>query len=409
MKKVIEKWDQISLIKRIICGLILGLILGLTIPQVTVISMLGDIFVGALKAIAPVLVFFLVMSALSGQHIGQRTNMSTIIILYLLGTFLAGAVAVITSFLFPVSLTLTENTQDLTAPGGVGEVLTNLLMNIVSNPISALAEANYVGVLTWAVIFGIALKRASDSTKQMLSDIADAISTAVRWIISCAPFGIMGLMFTTVSQQGLNVLSSYGRLLIILLGTMFFVALIVNPLIAYICMRRNPYPLVFRCLRDSGLTAFFTRSSAANIPVNMELCESLGLDEDTYSISIPLGATINMGGAAITISTLTLAATHTLNIHVDLPTAIILCVLSAASACGASGVAGGSLLLIPLACSLFGIPNDLSMQVVGVGFIIGVLQDSCETALNSSTDALFTAIAEFRDRRLHPERYTSKS
>ena len=243
----------------------------------------------------------------------------------------------------------------------------------------------------------------------MLSDIADAISTAVRWIISCAPFGIMGLMFTTVSQQGLNVLASYGRLLIILLGTMFFVALIVNPLIAYICMRRNPYPLVFRCLRDSGLTAFFTRSSAANIPVNMELCESLGLDEDAYSISIPLGATINMGGAAITISTLTLAATHTLNIHVDLPTAIILCVLSAASACGASGVAGGSLLLIPLACSLFGIPNDLSMQVVGVGFIIGVLQDSCETALNSSTDALFTAIAEFRDRRLHPERYTSKS
>ena len=395
MKKVIEKWNQISLIKRIICGLILGLILGLTIPQVTVISMLGDIFVGALKAIAPVLVFFLVMSAF--------------IILYLLGTFLAGAVAVIASFLFPVSLTLTENTQDLTAPGGVGEVLTNLLMNIVSNPINALAEANYVGVLTWAVIFGIALKRASDSTKQMLSDIADAISTAVRWIISCAPFGIMGLMFTTVSQQGLNVLASYGRLLIILLGTMFFVALIVNPLIAYICMRRNPYPLVFRCLRDSGLTAFFTRSSAANIPVNMELCESLGLDEDTYSISIPLGATINMGGAAITISTLTLAATHTLNIHVDLPTAIILCVLSAASACGASGVAGGSLLLIPLACSLFGIPNDLSMQVVGVGFIIGVLQDSCETALNSSTDALFTAIAEFRDRRLHPERYTSKS
>ena len=273
MKKVIEKWNQISLIKRIICGLILGLILGLTIPQVTVISMLGDIFVGALKAIAPVLVFFLVMSALSGQHIGQRTNMSTIIILYLLGTFLAGAVAVITSFLFPVSLTLTENTQDLTAPGGVGEVLTNLLMNIVSNPISALAEANYVGVLTWAVIFGIALKRASDSTKQMLSDIADAISTAVRWIISCAPFGIMGLMFTTVSQQGLNVLASYGRLLIILLGTMFFVALIVNPLIAYICIRRNPYPLVFRCLRDSGLTAFFTRSSAANIQVNMELCE----------------------------------------------------------------------------------------------------------------------------------------
>ncbi|MDO4312826.1 MAG: serine/threonine transporter SstT [Eubacteriales bacterium] len=405
MKNTIQKWNSISLVKRIICGLVLGLILGLTVPQATPISMLGDLFVGALKAVAPVLVFFLVMSALCQQGAGQRTNMKTVIVLYLLGTFLAGCVAVIASFLFPISLSLTEGVEDMTAPGGVGEVLTNLLMNIVSNPVSSLANANYIGILAWAVIFGIALKKANEGTKQALSNIADAVSLAVRWIISCAPFGIMGLMFTTISQQGLGVLASYGRLLLVLVGSMVFVALIVNPLISYVCMRRNPYPLVFRCLKESGITAFFTRSSAANIPVNMELCENLGLDEDTYSISIPLGATINMAGAAITISVLTLAATNTLGISVDIPTAIILCVLSAASACGASGVAGGSLLLIPLACSLFGISNDVAMQVVGVGFIVGVIQDSCETALNSSTDALFTAIAEYRDRRLHPERY----
>lgn len=405
MKNIIQKWNSISLVKRIICGLILGLALGLAVPQAAPISMLGDLFVGALKAVAPILVFFLVMSALCQQSEGQRTNMKTVIVLYLLGTFLAGCVAVIASFLFPVSLTLTESVEDLAAPGGVGEVLTNLLMNIVSNPVNSLATANYIGILAWAVIFGIALRKAGERTKQALSDIADAVSQSVRWIINLAPFGIMGLMFTTISEQGLGVLSSYGRLLLVLVGTMVFVALIVNPLIAYICTRTNPYPLVFRCLKDSGITAFFTRSSAANIPVNMELCESLGLDEDTYSISIPLGATINMAGAAITISVLTLAATHTLDIPVDFPTAVILCVLSAASACGASGVAGGSLLLIPLACSLFGIPNDTAMQVVGVGFIVGVIQDSCETALNSSTDALFTAIAEYRDRRLHPERY----
>lgn len=407
MKNAIKKWNSISLVKRIICGLVLGLILGLAIPQATPISMLGDLFVGALKAVAPILVFFLVMSALCQQGDGQRTNMKTVIVLYLLGTFLAGCVAVIASFLFPVTLSLTEGVEDMTAPGGVGEVLTNLLMNIVSNPVSSLANANYIGILTWAVIFGIALKRAGSGTKQALSDISDAVSLAVRWIISCAPFGIMGLMFTTISQQGLGVLASYGKLLLVLVGSMLFVALIINPLISYVCMRRNPYPVVFRCLKESGITAFFTRSSAANIPVNMELCEKLGLNEDTYSISIPLGATINMAGAAITISVLTLAATNTLGISVDLPTAIILCVLSAASACGASGVAGGSLLLIPLACSLFGISNDIAMQVVGVGFIVGVIQDSCETALNSSTDVLFTAIAEHRDRRLHPERYST--
>ena len=408
MKNVFQKWNQISLVKRIICGLVLGLILGLTVPGATPISMLGDLFVGALKAVAPILVFFLVMSALCQQGAGQRTNMKTVIILYLLGTFLAGCVAVVASFLFPVTLTLTESATDMTAPEGVGEVLTTLLMNLVSNPVSSLANANYIGILAWAVILGIALKKAGDGTKKALADIADAVSQAVRWIISLAPFGIMGLMFTTISTQGLGVLASYARLLLVLVGSMLFVALVVNPLISYVCMRSNPYPLVFRCLKESGITAFFTRSSAANIPVNMELCENLGLDEDTYSISIPLGATINMAGAAITISVLALAATNTLGIPVDIPTAIILCVLSAASACGASGVAGGSLLLIPLACSLFGIPNDVAMQVVGVGFIVGVIQDSCETALNSSTDALFTAIAEYRDRRLHPERYQAE-
>lgn len=408
MKNVFQKWNQISLVKRIICGLVLGLILGLTVPGATPISMLGDLFVGALKAVAPILVFFLVMSALCQQGAGQRTNMKTVIILYLLGTFLAGCVAVIASFLFPVTLTLTESATDMTAPEGVGEVLTTLLMNLVSNPVSSLANANYIGILAWAVILGIALKKAGDGTKKALADIADAVSQAVRWIISLAPFGIMGLMFTTISTQGLGVLASYARLLLVLVGSMLFVALVVNPLISYVCMRSNPYPLVFRCLKESGITAFFTRSSAANIPVNMELCENLGLDEDTYSISIPLGATINMAGAAITISVLALAATNTLGISVDIPTAIILCVLSAASACGASGVAGGSLLLIPLACSLFGIPNDVAMQVVGVGFIVGVIQDSCETALNSSTDALFTAIAEYRDKRLHPERYQAE-
>lgn len=407
MKNIITKWNSISLVKRIICGLIIGLILGLVVPQATPIALLGQLFVGALKAIAPILVFFLVMSALCNQGKGQKTNMKSVVVLYLLGTFLAGCVAVVASFLFPITLTLTDSVEDMTAPGGVGEVLTNLLMNIVSNPVESIVNANYIGILAWAVIFGLALKKASDGTKKALSNIADAVSQAVRWVISCAPFGIMGLIFNTISEKGLDVLLSYGKLILVIVGSVFFVALVVNPVIVFICYRKNPYPLVLKCLKDSGITAFFTRSSAANIPVNMELCESLGLDEDTYSISIPLGATINMGGAAITISVLALAAAHTLGVSVDFPTAIILCVLSAASACGASGVAGGSLLLVPLACSLFGIPNDVAMQVVGVGFIIGVIQDSCETALNSSTDVLYTASAELLDRRKHPESYTT--
>lgn len=404
MKNVLTKWNSISLVKRIICGLVVGIILGLVIPQATAISILGNLFVGALKGVAPILVFFLVMSALCHMGEGQKTNMKFIVILYLLGNLISALSAVLASYIFPITLTLSESTaaSDVAPPSGVTEVLTNLLMNIVANPVDSIVKANYIGILAWACIFGIALKKANDGTKKALENISDAVATAVKWIISCAPFGIMGLIFTTISEQGLGVLLSYGRLILVLVGTMAFVALVLNPLIAFLCMRSNPFPLVFRCLRDSFITAFFTRSSAANIPVNMELCESLGLDENTYSVSIPLGATINMAGAAITISTMALAAAHTMNVSVDFPTAFILCVLSAASAAGASGVAGGSLLLIPMACSLFGISNDIAMQVVGVGFIVGVIQDSCETGLNSSTDVLFTACAEYREKRLHP-------
>ena len=410
MKNAIKKWNSIGLVKRILVGLIIGIILGLVVPQASGISILGDLFVGALRGIAPVLVFFLVMSALCHMGEGQRTNMKTIVILYLLGNLLAALVAVLAHYIFPVAITFSESTStsDVTPPSGVTEVLTNLLMNIVDNPVNAIINANYIGILAWAIIFGIALKRAGDGMKKALEDISEAVSTAVQWIISCAPFGIMGLIFTTISEQGLGALVDYGKLIAVLVGCMAIVALVVNPIVTFICTRKNPYPLIFTTLKESFITAFFTRSSAANIPVNMELCKKLNLDEDTYSISIPLGATVNMAGAAITISTMALAAATTLDIDVSFGTALIMCVLAAASAAGASGVAGGSLLLIPLACSLFGIPNDVAMQVVGVGFIIGVIQDSCETGINSSTDVLYTACAEFRDRRLHPERYEGK-
>ncbi len=399
MKKIIESWNRISLIKKIICGLTVGVILALAVPQLNVISLLGDLFVGALKAIAPLLVLFLVMSALASQREGKQSNIKRIIFLYLLGTFLAGCVAVAASFLFPVTIALTDSTSTTAPPSGIGEVVNSLLMSLVSNPVDALVNANYIGILAWAVLLGIALRKAGDSTKKAISEISDALSQIVRWVIACAPFGVMGLVFATISQQGLSSLLSYGRLILLLVGSMAFVAFVVNPIITFIGIRRNPYPLVLKCLKDSGITAFFTRSSAANIPVNMKLCEELGLDRDTYAVSIPLGSTINMGGAAVTISTLALAAVHTLGIPVDIPTAIVLCVLSAISACGASGVAGGSLLLVPLACSLFGISDDIAMQVVGVGFIVGVIQDSCETAINSSTDVLYTAVAEFSRRR----------
>ena len=395
-----KKWNEISLVKRIICGLALGILLGLTVPQVTVISILGDLFVSALRAVAPLLVLFLVMGALAHQGNGTRSNMKQVIFLYLFGTFVSGCVAVAASFLFPVTITLTQSADTAAAaPSGIGEVLNSLLVSVVSNPVDALANANYLGILTWAVLLGIALRKAGEGTKSAIMQIADAFSLIVRWIINCAPLGVLGLVFTTISEQGLSSLLGYGRLILLLVGTMAFVAFIVNPLITFAALRQNPYPLVLKCLKDSGITAFFTRSSAANIPVNMKLCEELGLDRNTYAVSIPLGSTINMGGASITISILALAAVHTLGISVDIPTAVILCVLSAASACGASGVAGGSLLLVPLACSLFGIPDDIAMQVVGTGFIVGVIQDSCETAINSSTDVLYTAIADFSQRR----------
>ncbi|NLD32626.1 MAG: serine/threonine transporter SstT [Trichococcus flocculiformis] len=393
-------WYSLSLVKRIIAGLIIGIILAVTVPDAAQpITIFGTLFVGALKAVAPILVFFLVASAISQHRKGQQTNMKSVIGLYLLGTFSAALVAVIMSFLFPVTLTLGSGVEDIAAPGGVVEVLKALLLNVVDNPIKALYNANYIGILTWALMLGFTLKNAASSTKLMLSNVSDALTEMVRIVIAFAPLGIMGLVFDAIATSGIGALLGYGKLLAVLIGCMLFIALIINPLIVYVYIRSNPYPLVLRCLRESGITAFFTRSSAANIPVNMTLCEDLGLDRDTYSVSIPLGATINMAGAAVTISVLTLAAVNTLGIPIDFGTALILSILSAVSACGASGVAGGSLLLIPLAASLFGIPNDVAMQVVGVGFIIGVLQDSFETALNSSTDVLFTATAEFAKRR----------
>ena len=400
MKGILEKWNSISLVKRILVGMIIGIILGTFAKEAQIIGLLGELFVGALKAVAPVLVFFLVISALAQHKDGKKNNMGSVIALYLIGTFCSALVAVVASFIFPVTINLGSVAEvDTAIPGGIGEVLKTLLLNIVSNPVGAIVDANYVGILAWAVVFGLALRKSSDRTKEFLADISDAVTQAVKWVISFAPFGILGLVFTAISTNGIGIFKDYGSLLALLLGCMAVVAFVVNPIIVYLNIRKNPYPLVFKCLKESGITAFFTRSSAANIPVNMELCESLGLNEDNYSVSIPLGATINMGGAAVTITVLSLAAVHTLGITVDIPTAIVLSVLAAVSACGASGVAGGSLLLIPLACSLFGISNEVAMQMVGVGFIIGVIQDSCETGLNSSTDALFTAAAEFKEWR----------
>ena len=395
MKRFISTWNRTSLIKRIAIGVVVGSVLGLLVPKFTVIGLLGDMFVGGLKAIAPLLVFALVANALSQTREGQQSNMKTVIVLYLFGTFAAALTAVISHYIFPISLKLgAAAATKATAPQGVGEVFKDLLLKMVDNPVNALAQANYIGVLVWAVVFGFAIRTASNHTKDLLNTLAEVTSQIVRWIINLAPFGILGLVFNTISENGVGVLADYGVLILVLVGTMAFVALVVNPIIAFVMMGKNPFPLVFRCLKDSGITAFFTRSSAANIPVNLQLCKDLGLNPDTYSVSIPLGSTINMAGAAVTINVLTLAAVTTLGIQVDFATALILSVVSAISACGASGIAGGSLLLVPVACSLFGISNDLAMQVVGVGFIVGVIQDSCETALNSSTDVLFTAVAE---------------
>ncbi|EHI70071.1 serine/threonine transporter SstT [Streptococcus ictaluri] len=395
MKKIIHLWLRISLIKKIIIGVVIGLLLGILLPGFTGIGIFGKLFVGALKAIAPLLVFALVSQAISHQKQGQETNMKLIVVLYLFGTFAAALVAVLTSYIFPLTLILNKPVDtEFAPPQGVTEVFQTLLLKLVDNPIDALANANYIGVLAWALIFGLALKATSSETKHLVRTAAEVTSQVVVWIINLAPIGIMGLVFSTVSENGIGILSDYALLIMVLVGTMAFVALVVNPFIAFLVTRQNPYPLVLKCLRESGITAFFTRSSAANIPVNIRLCEDLGLSKETYSVSIPLGSTINMGGAAITINVLTLAAVNTFGIQIDFATAVLLSVVAAVSACGASGVAGGSLLLIPVACSLFGISNDLAMQVVGVGFIVGVIQDSCETALNSSTDVLFTAIAE---------------
>lgn len=400
MKKLWESWTNISLVVRILIGLIIGAILGLVAPQATAIGILGDIFVGALKAIAPLLVFFLVISSLSNATNTHGGVIRTVIILYMFSTFLAAIIAVIASKIFPVQMVLVDAVTDTAAPQGVVEVLKNLLMNVVANPISSLADANYVGILAWAVLIGLAFKAAGDATKGVLGDISNGLSQVVTWIINLAPFGIFGLVFTTVSQNGLDIFTSYGKLLLLLVGCMLFIYFVTNPILVFWCIRKNPYPLIFKCLKKSAITAFFTRSSAANIPVNMKACEEFGLDKDTYSVTIPLGATINMDGAAITITVMTMATAATMGIDVSLPSAIILSILAALSACGASGVAGGSLLLIPLACSLFGIPDTIAFQVVAVGFIIGVVQDSVETALNSSSDLLLSASAEMRQWRL---------
>ena len=399
-KSIAAKYNSISLILRIATGLVLGAVLALALPQASFIAEFGNLFVGALKAIAPVLVFVIVTSALAQGSSRLDRRFGTVIWLYMLTTFLAAALSVITSRLFPQNVVLAEAAEADVIPQGLGEVMHTLLSNIVANPFASLISGNYIGILLWACLFGLAMKNiASDSTKVFLANTADAISQIVRWIINLAPFGIMGLVYSNVTTNGLAIFTQYGKLLALLVGTMLLMSLVVAPIIVAVYLRCNPYPLVLRCLKESGVTAFFTRSSAANIPVNMALCEKLGLDKDMYSVSIPLGATINMDGAAITITIMTLAAANTLGIQVSLPAAILLSVMSALGACGASGVAGGSLLLIPMACSLFGISNDIAMQVVGVGFIIGVVQDSVETALNSAGDVLFAATAEYHQWR----------
>ncbi|MFA4713083.1 serine/threonine transporter SstT [Vibrio vulnificus] len=389
---LIARFARGNLVIQILVGIILGISLALVSPSsAESVGMLGSLFVGALKAIAPILVFILVAASIANQKKNQHTHMRPIIVMYLAGTFFAALTAVVLSFMFPTTLTLVTGAEGANPPQGIMEVIKTLLFKLVDNPVNALMRANYIGILAWGVGLGLALHHASDTTKAVFEDLSHSVSHIVRFIIRLAPFGIFGLVASTFATTGFDALAGYAHLLVVLLSAMAIIALIVNPAMVYVKTKQNPYPLVFQCLRESGVTAFFTRSSAANIPVNMALCEKLKLDEDTYSVSIPLGATINMAGAAITITTLTLAAVHTMGIEVDLMTALLLSVVAAVSACGASGVAGGSLLLIPLACGLFGISNDIAMQVVAVGFIIGVIQDSAETALNSSTDVVFTA------------------
>ncbi len=397
MKTILKSWNKLSLVVRIMLGLVVGTLLGILVPQFGLIGIFGSLFTSALQGVAPILVFFLVMGALSKHHHGAPSNMGRVIFLYCLGTVLAALLAVAASLLFPLELSLSGAASTLQAnpPQGLEEVLGTLLSNLTQNPVAALVNGNYIGILCWSVLFGLALRRAADATKSVLTNAADCVTQVVRFVISLAPLGIMGLVFTAVSGNGLAIFTDYGRLLILLVGCMLTMGLVVNPLIVFLNIRRNPYPLVFTCIKGSFITAFLTRSSAANIPVNMQLCKDLGLDEESYAVSIPLGATINMSGAAITITIMTLAAVHTMGGSIDVGSAILLSIVAAVSACGASGVAGGSLLLIPMACSLFGIPSEVAMQVVGIGFIIGVVQDSFETGLNSYTDALFTATAQY--------------
>ena len=396
MRSIVDAYLRLGLVPLIVLALVIGTIIGVVAPSFGLsLGILGSIFVGALKAVAPILVFVLVLAAVSNQRIGADSRIKPIIFLYLVGTFSAALVAVGASFMFPTELVLNNiESIEQAAPQSLREVLTNLVMNLVANPVASLANANYMGILTWAVLIGLALRHVTETTLHVVSDLGMAVTSVVKWIIALAPFGILGLVASSVAETGIQALVGYARLLAVLVGSMLFIALVINPIIVAVMTRKNPYPLVFTCLRESGVTAFFTRSSAANIPVNMNLARKLGLSEDTYSVSIPLGSAINMAGAAITINILTLAAAHTLGIEVSFGAAVLLAIVGSLSACGASGVAGGSLLLIPLACNLFNIPNDIAMQVVAIGFIIGVVQDSAETALNSSTDVLFTAAAD---------------
>lgn len=395
MHSLIAMYQRIGLVTLIVIGLILGTLIGWLAPSVGIaLGILGTLFVGALKAVAPILVFFLVMAAICQHRSGNKVYVKPVLFLYLTGTFIAALVAVGASFLFPTELTLVNATIEQVPPANLKEVLNNLLLSLVANPVAALANANYIGILAWAVIIGIALRQAGETTRSTVNDIADAISKVVKWVIALAPFGILGLVANTVADTGFAALLGYARILLVLIGCMLFIALVTNPLLVYFKTGKNPYPLVFTCLRESGITAFFTRSSAANIPINMNLASKLGLHENTYSVTLPLGATINMAGAAITINVLTLAAANTLGIEVTFGSALLLSIVATISAGGTSGVAGGSLLLIPLAASLFNIPDDIALQVVAIGFIISVLQDSAETALNSSTDVLFTAAAD---------------
>ena len=400
MNAFIHHLKKVPLIQQIAVGLVIGILIAVFLPGVVpVVSIFGDLFVSALKGVAPLLVFILVMNAMVQRKEGGDTNMKPIITLYVIGTFAASIVGVTLSFLFPQTLVLQLGNSKVNPPSGIAEVVHNLIMNIVDSPVHALLTANYIGILAWAVIIGMALHTcAGDETKRMLKDLSEGITKVVTWVIHLAPLGIMGLVTQSISASGLSAIVSYFSLLGVLLSSYFLVALVMNPLIVYLNVHKNPYPLVWATIKESGIYAFFTRSSAANIPVNLNLCKRLGLNPDTYTISIPLGATINMAGASITISVLALAAAHTLGVSVDLPTALLLCIVSTVGACGASGVAGGSLLLIPVACASFGIGNDIAMQVVGVGFIISIIEDACETALNSSSDVLFTATAEYASR-----------